>query len=262
MAKNTTKPLPVDVVRSEIYEAMSAPLQRVADFIQQQQQRQNMGVIKIGYQIGQKIHNVMSDQDSYGQDAEAVKQLASYTGVSRDTLYAYRGVVNAYPDWKEFEAIVSEPLKDGNTMTLTHMVAVSRIAKDADRKKLLKRIKNESMTANEAHMEATSQFEARNKRSGGRKPSKPTSAQACYQQIRNEAQRMNNRFDLTWMEIFDEVDSVSPDKLDPELKKKAEESLSEIDKLEQFIMQARPRLEKNIQRIEKVVAEREQKNKG
>lgn len=256
-----TKPRPNELAKTDIYESMPVPLQRVADFIQQQQQRQNMGLIKIGYQIGQKIRSVVADKDSYGTEADAIKQLSAYTAVSRDTLYAYRGVVEAWPDWKEFEAIVAEPMKDGGTLTLTHMVSVARLAKAADRKKLLKRIKNQSMSANEAHMEATAQFEARNKRSGGRKPSKPTSAQAGYQQIRNEAQKMNNRFDHAWMAIFDEVDEVTPDKLDPELKKKAEDSLIEIDKLEQFIMQARPRLEQNIQRMDKVITEREQKSK-
>jgi len=250
------KPVPAEKQQQEIYKSMTPALQQVANYVLTKKKQETLGVVRICYQIGEKINDVATNKDSYGEETAAIRKLADYTATAREMLYHYRTVVRAYPNWQDLEELIKTPMKDGNVLTITHMITVCQLAKVADRKKMLKRIINESLTANETRIEANANYDAKKTSSGGRRPGKPTSPQAGYQQMRNEAQKINNRFKQTWNEIFDEVDEAEPDKLDPALAKKCQEALSQFDDLEQHIMQSRSRIETNMKRIDEVVKQR------
>ena len=127
---------------------------------------------------------------------------------------------------------------------------------------MLKRIRTESLTSKQTRAEiAAMNLPKTHARSGGRAPKRPTSPSAGYQQMFNEAQRLNNRFKQTWHEVFDEVEEAPPDELDPELLDKIDNAITEMDNLEQHIIESRAKMERNRKRAQQVIDKRISDNK-
>ena len=257
------RPVPADQRRQEAYNEMPKALQKIADFVFKKTEQQATGNLRIHHAVGEKVLAVLEDEDTFGIEGKSIDQLSAYTGWTKEMLFKCRDLQKIYPDWAELEAIATTPFKNGNRVTVTHMFAIVKLVRATDRKKLVKQMQEESLTTQQLETEiAALGYDKTNVRTSGRKPSKPTSPKAGYQEMFKESQRINNRFKHTWKPIFDEVEGVSPDKIDPQLLKKAEEALDQMDTLENNLMESRPKLQGNVDRMRVVISDREKAEKA
>jgi len=251
MSKNESTLLPEEQKRAAIYEEMSPALKKVADDFRKKEAVASKGNLTLRYDMGVKVKQVIEEEAEYG--ANAVKQLAAFLGRSETDLYDLRNVVTTY-DKDEIIALSEREMANGGHITMGHVMAIVRVKKQADRKKLWDRVFAESLTVGQLAGEVSAGYEKANKRSGGRKPSKPTSPVAGIAQIAERTQELNNRFEGWDETVFTAIADLPPDKIDKIVLEKAEKASAELHKLEENLTQYVGKYDKGVEHIRKVVA--------
>lgn len=249
------KQLPEEQKRAAIYDEMSPALKKVADDFRQKEATASRGNLLLRYDMGVKVKVVIEEEAEYG--ANAVKQLANFLGRSETDLYDLRSVVTTF-DRDEVKALGEREMSNGGHITIGHVMAIVRVKKAGDRKKLMDRVFAESLTVNALAAEVSAGYEKANKRSGGRKPSKPKSTVAGVAQVASRVQELNNRF-AGWDEtVFSAVADLSPDKIDKIVLEKAEKASEQLHALEENLQQYTGKFDKGIEHLRKVVKAKEE----
>lgn len=249
LAKSTL--LPDQQKRAELLAAMTPALQQVAQRFDKLHATVTRGFLLTKYDMGMDVKKVLEETVKYGENA--VGQLATYFDMSETDLYDLRNLTDIY-DRKQVEELALKTMANGKHVTITHVLNISKVKAAKDRQKLWDRVFAESLTSNQLADEVAAGYERTHKRSGGRKPARPTSPVAGAQQIASNVQTINNRFEVWKEAVFDTIDELEPTKIDEVLVVKLEEADAQITELENNITQYHERLRKNLKRAKDVVA--------
>lgn len=257
--KKSNALLPEEEKRAAIYEEMSSALKKVADDFRKKEAIASKGNLTLRYDMGVKVKTVIEDEAEYG--ANAVKQLAAFLGRAETDLYDLRNVVTTYTK-EEIIEFSEREMANGGHITMGHVMAIVRVKKSGDRKKLWDRVFAESLTVNQLATEVSAGYEKANKRSGGRKPSKPTSPVAGVAQILERTQELNNRFEGWDETVFSQLPDMSPDKVDKIVLEKAEKASEQLHKLEENLTQHVGKFDKGVEHLRKIVAAKAEEEKA
>jgi hypothetical protein len=245
--------------RTENFDAMTPDLKKVAKRFDGMLEKASTGTVKIAYDMGTTIKDVVGKETKYGSNA--VKQLAMHLGKewSDTKLYAYRDFATTWSR-AQIEKLSTSRMADGSLLTVSHFLAVAKIKSTEDRKVLWNKIFKESLSAVTVRAEVQAAFEQNNTRTGGRKPSRPASLMSGAQEITKMVGRVNNKFEIWDETVIDEAQNKSAPECTEELLERLTEAEAVMDTAENNFMQYRPKLQAAIDRVQNVVAENKKTN--
>ena len=245
MAKNTIAPIAQR--RVALYEKMSPDLQKVTNKFDGLFSKMARGNLLVSWDMGKDIDTIVQEEGKYG--ANAVGQLATYFGYSETWAYNLRNVNQTWTR-EQVEELSQRPLSNGFRLTFKHLLAISTLKREGDRKKMLERVFVEGLSAEQVVNEGGTK---KSPRSGGRKPSRPTTPNAGAQLLYSETLKLNNRLESLKEPLFDEVDQMPVDKLDEALLEKLKLADEQLSTLEEKVTGYHDRLRTNINRCTKAV---------
>jgi hypothetical protein len=257
MAKesNSVATPPQTKKRAELLSAMPSALQDIAKEMDKRLAKGASGVVLIKYDLGAMIHQVVEDEGSYG--SKAVEKLAAYLGERATTLYNLRDFAASF-DREYVEEWTKKPMADGGYMTESHWMSLRQVAKVSDRERLLKQTLSKSYSANELETEIRSgAVKTKNVRSGGRRPSKPTSPLAGLHKFNGLAISLFNYGETVEETVFEQIDDISSDNVSPALLEKLKTTKDTTEKLRERLDENIEHLELNIERVETILDKKE-----
>jgi len=257
MTTSTAVALPDKKKRLAVYNSMPKALQEVADEMETREQRQNQGNALIAYDNGLMIRTVIEKEGEFGSGA--VEKLALYRGKTATELYKLRDFASTFErnfvaDWS------ARPTGKGNFLTESHWLAITKVQKASDREMLLKKVINESLTANQLELEISSgNVRTKNVRSGGRKPSRPTSPLAGLQKFGSMSLALYNYGEVAEKDVFEAIDEISPDTVNDILLERLKVTKDNTEKAVKRLEEAVEHLDGNIERVENILADKADK---
>jgi hypothetical protein len=198
---------------------------------------------------------VMGNERDYG--AKAVIQLGEYLDIDPTLLYAYKNLAEGFE--KGFlEAWSIKPMRNGKQyLTVSHWMAIRLIKDQADQERFLKKALAGDLTANQLKELVAAGGEAKkNKRSGGRKPARPTSVTGGLQRFTSRIQTVVNLRETIEETVRDPLSEISPGDVDDNLLVKLE-TLSQItDAGLETLTGTQKWVGKSLDRVKKILAQR------
>jgi hypothetical protein len=256
MAKEVTK---LQAKQQKNFEAMTPELQKVATAFDSKVKAAAKGAILIAYDMGVKLKEVIAKEASYGTNA--VEQLAVHMGAtwSATKLYSYRDFAVQYPKREDVQKLVEAKLSGGGHVTVSHCLAIGKVKDIKTRRQLWKKVFDEGLSSEALKAEIQAKHETRNERQGGRKPSRPTSVIGGAQEIAKMTNRLNNKFEVWNDAVIQEVMSKPAEEMTPALLEKLHEAEAAMETAENNLMTYRPKLQKALDRAEKLSEKAEAK---
>lgn len=241
---------PIEKKRAALLKSMSPACREVAEDFSQKLTKASQGVVLISYDMGARVRQVREDVAQYGSNA--IEVLGAYLGISATALYSLHGFANAFE--REFvRENSSRVLPDGTHLSLGHWTAISKISENKDRLRMLNRVFRESLSANAVEREVKAAEKKTNRRSGGRKPSVPTSVLAGVQQTLSLGKKFNNLEPLLIEQVFDKIDVMAPDQVNDVLLTKLGECKEALEALTTNSATLLKRVNSGITRVNRVL---------
>lgn len=246
----------IEKKRAGILKEMTKETRAVAEEFEGLLRKASSGVVRINYDLGARLAN-MEDEAKYGSGA--FEQLAAYLNIKggATTLYALRQFASTFE--KPFvEENMARTLTGGGNLQVTHWLVLSRIEGAKKRRDLLKQVFDNGWSAQDLEREVHAGSSPRHARKGGRKPGVPTSHMAGLQREFQLAQQFVNFQAVADKHVFDEIDEISPDKVNDTLLEKLKQTKETVDQAREAAEGIGTRLDTNIARVEAVLAEKEE----
>ncbi|MCI0420755.1 MAG: hypothetical protein L0312_16265 [Acidobacteria bacterium] len=252
--------------RMAVLKQMTPAGQEVAKDLESRMSRTAQGLVVVHYDMGARVRDVLNNknhEETYG--TKFVAQLADYLALpgGEHHLYDLRNFSSAF-DRDYIKTNSARCMSNGGYLSLGHWLGLMRLEEQRDREKLLNRIFKESFTVNQLEMEIrASGAKTRNVRQGGRKPAVPTSAMAGLQKAFSLGQSFFNFRSVMEKSVFDRIDEMPPDEVNPQLLVKLKSTRDTITKADEAAQSILKRLDENIDRAERVLAKKKAaKQKG
>ena len=187
------------------------------------------------YDIGALINEVFTDpvlKKTKTVDDELKKLLKFWGHPSWNltSLYDLRNVSVTFSR----DAIKQEcdiPMSNGKLLTWSHFKELQKVGQEKRRIALLKKIRENSLSANELILELQGNKESTVKRAGGRKPSIPKTPTAVIQKLSSTVQHTDNYLQSI-MEPFEVMLEEQADKLDSKFIDNLTETLDQLVEME------------------------------
>lgn len=251
MSANTTAIAPEKKARQELFNKMDPKLQSVARTFEAVEQQLKKNDLVSRHKLGTKIREVVENDNVYG--AGAVEKLAEYLGdYTAAGLYNLRTYADQYTE-EQVIAIADRTMANGQHVTYTHLLEISKIKSEGARAKMLERTFKDSLSAGQIAAEVTAKFATRNSRSGGRPPAVPHSIGAAATQVQQTFQSLENRFDPWKASLIDASKQINDDDATPELLEKLKQGREKIDEVEGKMDGFKTGFDSAIKRVETAV---------
>lgn len=250
MSETTALATPRTKERQKLYDAMPVPLQRAADAIEKKLGNAARGSVLLKYDVGIIIRDVIAGEAAHGQ--KAVEQLAAYNNIAPKNLYALRDWVSTFE--KDFvQEWSGKPFADGSGyMTESHWLALRQIETEKGRLRMLDRVIRDGLTANQLEIEIKSGAggKTKNVRTGGRKPSTPTSPLAGLQKFQGLAISLTNYSETVEQGVYEALENLEPADVTDTHLKRAQETLDAVTKAAEELAGDRDRLTKVVESVQ------------
>lgn len=214
--------------RAALYEEFTPALKKLATYCRDIDAKVRRGNILARYDMGKKLADAAAAEDQYG--VESLPKLATYLGTNVTELNDLRSFATSYKR-EQVEQLCEKEMANGGRITLNHLLAIMRVSRGDDRRKLWGRVFAESLSIKELAQEIGGSAGKTNKRGGGRPPATPKSLKAGISQVFSSVQQINNRFDVWDNVVFSELAAMPPDDVDGIVLKKAEEAGEQLHTL-------------------------------
>jgi hypothetical protein len=237
-------------IRAHVFEEMLPPLQAVAVAFDKEEGTRTSGTLLIAWREGNTLRKVIEQDAVYG--SQAVEQLAKYLNTTTTHLYTLRTFALEYTR-EDLKAIGDRMTSDGGRLVLGHLTAIMGIKSQEQRKTMLERAFEESLSVNELQSEIKAVCEPKNARSGGRKPGKPASPMGGLQQIVENAQTFTNRVGVWEEAVFDAIDDISPTQVTESTMVKLKAAEEMLESQIEASTRALKRVRTNIRVVQKII---------
>lgn len=200
-------PSPFDVSTTRpdrnIYEEMNSKLKKavkkIADIIGSTASSSIVAV----WSVGEIVNEIYNNIEEYGENA--LQQVASYFGVTIDTLDNYRSIYNSFSKEKIIEVSKSTQKmiqNFGRSLTMSHLIFLSWVKDQETRYQLVDQTIENGWTADELRerikVDSLAPFKRTNK--GGRPYKKFSTLLQCLQNVIKHTQSFTKRFNEMWLD--------------------------------------------------------------
>lgn len=135
----------------------------------------------------------------------------------------------------------STPMSNGKLLTWSHFKELQKVGQEKRRLALLKKVRENNLSANELILELQGNKESAVKRAGGRKPSIPKTPTAVIQKLSSTVQHTDNYLQSI-MEPFEAMIEAQTDKLDDRFIDNLSEALEQMEAMETRLHKAAAKL--------------------
>lgn len=244
-----------------VLEKMDENVQKLASASRESLARKGLFDLMTMHLLGETLLQV--DAFEYLSESQKERQIALIVdywsangyGCSVKMAYDMRGVARTFS--RQFiEAQYSEPMANGSRLSFKHFVMLQRID-PANHMSWLKRIRQESISANqlETDLRATNQVQIT--RQGGRKPTVPKTPPAVIERTRSVLCTAYNYLEEASGSLRGPCLDVPPDKLDLNYVELVEKTISMTEDLLGSLQLAHDDLKKVLSRSQKVLKDLE-----
>jgi hypothetical protein len=185
----------------------------------------------VAYDLGTLVDNVYSAEHfNESQRKREIKKLAAYWNqpqMSPTKLYDLRNVAVAF-DREFIKSQVEERLSNGNFLTWSHFKELQKVGSVDRQLAILKNCRKHSWSANELTLELTSKKEVEIKRSGGRKPTLPSTPNAMLQKLYTTVGQSNNYISAVTEPLEGIFMEMGPRSVDKDFLKSLDDTLARI----------------------------------
>lgn len=250
----STTMAPVDKSRMSLYKKMTPATQAVAQEFETKLRKGVVGLVRIRYDMGAKVREVVDNEKEYGSGA--VKQLAEYLNIDggETMLYALMHFASAFThEFVQEQSAIA--MANGSYLTLNHWLNLMKLEDPKKQEKMLDRVRKDSLSAGELELEikAGAGGATKHARQGGRKPKSPTSPIAGLQKTLQLSQQLVRWEDVATKKVFDVLNEISPDKVDDNLVDKAEKTLEMVTEAVEKTTEMQTSLTSTIERLKTVL---------
>lgn len=252
----STTMMPVDKARAQIYRKMTPATQQVAKEFEDKISKGVVSQVKVNYDIGARIAEMVDDTNESTYGSSAVKQLADYLNVDggEQGLYNRMGFARAFTrEYVTQQCAI--PMANGNYLTLYHWLQLMKVEDEAKRDKMLNKVRKENMSGNDLEKEirAGGAGSVKHARQGGRKPKAPTSPIAGLQKTFEIANKFARWEEVAGRTTFSAIEEMSADKVDQKLLEKTEACLEMVTSAHEKAGEMKEALEANVERLKEVM---------
>ncbi len=248
--------------RQKLLAEMTEPTQQIAQECDTMLDKGNRGITRTFYNIGARMVEALDEakQGEYGSNA--AKQLASYISYfegDTNKLYNLRQVAITFD-----EAFVNEysekKIGKGEHMSIEHWVQLSRIAKPAERQKMLDAVVTHGLSAAEvARRIRSGEVQAKNIRGGGRRVAPPSSLLSGLEKLRADSLKVTNYLKMCDKHVFGKIASMAVADFSDTLVAKLEADKAELATLRTKLDEADKSIDACLVRGKKALSEKEAK---
>jgi hypothetical protein len=227
MAKALT---PFEKKRAELLNEMTPKTQAVAKDFDKKVTMAAKGLVLIKYDMGARLAEVIEKEAEYGSDA--VNQLATYMNFPGGAtgLYALSNFASEF-DRDFVQTQVAQAMENGRPLETGHFLQIMRVKSKKEQTKLFDRVRRECLSVNSLEEEIRAKYESKNKRTGGRKPKKPSSPAAGLQKLFANAQKLDNFLDITEETIFEPLEEIAAEEVNEQLVDKFDKAEAQLGSL-------------------------------
>lgn len=251
--------MPVDKARLQIFKKMTPATQQVAKEFEDKISKGVVSQVKVAYDIGARIAEMVDDTNESTYGSSAVKQLADYLNVDggEQGLYNRMGFARAFTrEYVTQQCAI--PMANGNYLSFYHWLQLTKVEDEAKRDKWLNKVRKENMSGNDLEKEIRSGAAGATKhaRQGGRKPKAPTSPIAGLQKTFEIANKFARWEEVAGRTTFSAIEEMSADKVDQKLLEKTEACLEMVSSAYEKAGEMKEALEANVERLKEVMTKK------
>lgn len=210
--------------------------------------------ILVQYDLGMLVNSVYEDEKmDENQRKEEIKKLAAYwnqPNLNLAALYDYRNVAASF-DREFIKEQVNERLANGSFLTWSHFKEIQKLP-EKRQLAVLKQIRQHSWSANELALELQGRKEAKNKRSGGRKPSLPKTPNAMLQKLFASVQATDNYLTAVTDPLEEAVSALEPEQITEDFVENIDNTMQCCEMAQQHLKDIQARLQKMKKKSAKV----------
>jgi hypothetical protein len=211
--------------------------------------------LTVFYDLGLLVDQVLENDDlNDHQRKSEVKKLAAYWGqpnINLTTLYDMRNVATAF-DRQFVQDQATEPMANGTYLTWTHFVQLQKVE---SKKQLayLKKIRQNSWSANELALELQGKKDAVIHREGGRKPTIPSSVDAKLYKLFTSLQHVDNYVLQVADPLEADLADLPPAKINDRFLENLENTRARMLVMQEHLNSMQPKLDAAISRAKRVL---------
>jgi hypothetical protein len=252
----------VKATRKALLSSLSTSARKLVEQFISREGKSGASEILTKWDHGADVAKIMANPDEFGIDF--VTSLATLTGESEDSLYAYRNFSQRFK--REHVAALAERVTArGTHLTWKHFRVLLSVEDRKAMRDYLNRAFEEGLSANQLEVEVAGGNHQQTRtmsRGGGRKPAKPSSVGAGLRQIVSVSQSLVKRADVWDDAVCKAVLNEDPAKLDEDLATSLVTAAQEVDELVEALQSTSKSLHKSLAHVEQVLEKRKQADKG
>lgn len=230
--------------RSLLWRSMSPATQKVAEELQDRLRAGAQGVVLIYYDIGKRVAEVCANEATYGSGA--VAQLAAWLNIrgGAATLYSIKNFAERF-DRDYVRQVCSQPMANGEYLTLAHWLRLSTVENPRIQEKLLQKTLRESLSAQSLEMEirALGANRLSNRKGPGRPVSVPSNPMVGLYKLESTAHTFVNLLPAIVKGAVEPLEAAEPDSLNEAVLQRLRETDTRLSEVIEQASQMRQRIE-------------------